>query len=63
MSYVLADFPKADMEWKDALLDACARALPFLAASDDERFQTDVLRLAPAPKSDPRKGNDSKPAG
>ena len=55
MGYVLADFPKADQDWRDALLDACARAAGFLAAGDDERFQTEVLRLAPAPKSDPRK--------
>lgn len=55
MNYVLADFPKADLDWRNALLDACSRALGFLALDDDERFQTEVLRLAPAPKSDPRK--------
>ena len=38
----------------DDLIDACARALPFLAAGEDERFQTEVSRLAPAPKHDPR---------
>ena len=57
MPHVLADFAKAETEWKDALLDACARALHFLAAGDDERYQTEVLRLAPSPKSDPRKAN------
>lgn len=55
MSYVLADFAKAEADWKAALLDACARALPFLISGDDERYQTEVLRLAPAPKSDPKK--------
>lgn len=55
MPYVLSDFPKAETEWRDRLLDAMARALPFLAAGEDERFQTEVMRLAPAPKSDPRK--------
>ncbi len=55
MNYVLADFPKADQEWLKALLDACARAVNYLAAGDDERYQTEVLRLAPAPKNDPRK--------
>lgn len=55
MNYVLADFPKADQDWIKALLDACARAANYLAAGDDERYQTEVLRLAPAPKSDPRK--------
>ena len=55
MNYVLADFPKADQEWMKALLDACARAANHLASGDDERYQTEVLRLAPAPKNDPRK--------
>lgn len=54
MPYVLADFPKADQKWLEDLIDACARALSFLAAGEDERFQTEVLRLAPAPKHDPR---------
>lgn len=54
MPYVLSDFPKAETQWRDALLEAVSRALPFLAAGEDERFQTEVLRLAPAPKSDPR---------
>ena len=52
MNYVLADFPKADQEWMKALLDACARAANYLVAGDDERYQTEVLRLAPAPKND-----------
>ena len=55
MPYVLSDFPRTETEWRDALLEAMARALPFLAAGEDERFQTEVMRLAPAPKSDPRK--------
>jgi len=54
MPYVLADFPKVDQKWLEDLIDACARALPFLVAGEDERFQTEVLRLAPAPKNDPR---------
>lgn len=54
MPYVLADFHKADQKWLEDLIDACARALPYLAAGEDERFQTEVLRLAPAPKHDPR---------
>jgi PTH1 family peptidyl-tRNA hydrolase len=56
-SYVLSDFAKADEPWIDTLLDACAKALPHLLAGDDERFQTEVLRLAPAPKTDPRNPN------
>ena len=56
MPYVLADFPKFETAWRDAMLGACATALPHLAAGRDERFQTEVMRLAPAPKSDPKQG-------
>jgi len=52
--YVLSDFAKADRPWLTALIDACVRAAPFLAAGEDERYQAEVLRLAPAPKLDPR---------
>lgn len=55
MPYVLADIPKAEADWVDALLRASSEALPHLIAGDDERYQTEVMRLAPAPKSDPRK--------
>ncbi|MEO0755114.1 MAG: hypothetical protein AAFY85_09995, partial [Pseudomonadota bacterium] len=41
-----------------SLLNAISRSVTYLVDGDDERFQTEVLRLAPAPKSDPR-----KPAG
>jgi len=54
MPYVLGDFHKADKVWLEPLLDAVADALPFLAAGDDERYQAEVLRLAPAAKSDPK---------
>ncbi len=53
--YVLNDFAKAEQPWVKALLEACADALPFLAAGDDQRYQAEVLRLAPSPKADPRK--------
>ncbi len=53
--YVLSSFAKAEQPWVEALLGACAEALPFLAAGDDERYQAEVMRLAPAPKADPRK--------
>jgi PTH1 family peptidyl-tRNA hydrolase len=52
--HVLSDFHKADKVWLDPLLDAVADALPFAAAGDDERYQAEVMRLAPAPKADPR---------
>jgi PTH1 family peptidyl-tRNA hydrolase len=53
-SYVLSDFAKADAAWIDPLADACAEAITFLASGEDERYQTEVMRLAPAPKGDPR---------
>ena len=54
MPHVLGDFHKADQPWLNALLQACADALPFAAAGDDERYQGEVMRLAPAPKFSPR---------
>ena len=51
---VLSDFSKADREWFEPLQKAISDALPYLAADDDERFQTEVMRLAPAPKHDPK---------
>lgn len=55
MPHVLADFPKSEHNWRDNLLDAAARSIGFLVAGDDERYQTEVMRLAPAPKFDTRK--------
>ncbi len=55
MSHVLSDFHKADKVWLDPMLETIADCLPFAAAGDDERFQAEVLRLAPAVKADPRK--------
>jgi PTH1 family peptidyl-tRNA hydrolase len=56
--YVLSDFHKADAEWVSAMLDAVARAAPFLVKGEDEKFQGEVMRLAPAAKADPRKPID-----
>jgi len=52
--YVLSDFHKVDKDWVPALLEACAEAAPLLAAGDDEKYQTEVMRLAPADKANPR---------
>ena len=54
MGHVLSDFHKVDALWTTALLAACAEAAPLLAAGDDERYQAEVMRLAPADKLDPR---------
>jgi PTH1 family peptidyl-tRNA hydrolase len=53
--YVLSDFHKADGEWVARLIEAVAKAAPMLAKSEDEKFQGEVMRLAPATKADPRK--------
>ena len=53
-AWVLSDFHKADQPWVRALNHAIADALPFLALGDDDRFQAEVMRLAPAPKFSPR---------
>jgi len=53
-AHVLGDFAKADQPWLEAMLNACADALPFAIKGDDERYQGEVMRLAPAPKFSPR---------
>ncbi|HYD29013.1 aminoacyl-tRNA hydrolase [Brevundimonas sp.] len=52
--YVLSDFHKADQPWLEAMLSAAADALPFALVGDDDRYQAEVMRLAPAPKFSPR---------
>jgi peptidyl-tRNA hydrolase, PTH1 family len=53
--HVLSDFHKADAIWVEALTKACADAAPLLASGEDEKYQAEVMRLAPAEKRDPRK--------
>jgi PTH1 family peptidyl-tRNA hydrolase len=38
-------------------VEAAAEAAPLLAAGEDERYQAEVLRLAPATKLDPKASN------
>lgn len=54
MGHVLSDFHKVELPWVKALCEACAEALPMLIAGEDERYQAEVMRLAPAEKLDPR---------
>ena len=56
MGHVLSDFHKVDQAWVNTLCNACADALPLLALGEDEKYQTEVMRLAPADKLDPRQG-------
>jgi PTH1 family peptidyl-tRNA hydrolase len=51
---VLSDFHPLERPAVDKMLAACLEALPFLAGGMDERYQGEVMRLAPAPKGDPR---------
>jgi PTH1 family peptidyl-tRNA hydrolase len=52
--YVLGDFHKADQAWLEALLRALADAAPLLVKGEDEKYQAEVMRLAPAEKIHPR---------
>ena len=54
MGHVLSDFHKVEQAWVNALCNACADALPLLLAGKDEKYQAEVMRLAPADKADPR---------
>ena len=49
--HVLSDFHKVETDWVAKLLDAIAKSAPMLAAGDDEKFQGEVMRLAPAEKA------------
>ena len=50
MPHVLGDFHKAEQPWLDAMLQACADALPFAIAGDDERYQGCLLYTSPSPR-------------
>jgi PTH1 family peptidyl-tRNA hydrolase len=52
--HVLSDFFKVEQPFVEDLLRACADAAPLLAAGADEKYQNEVLRLAPAEKVDPK---------
>jgi PTH1 family peptidyl-tRNA hydrolase len=54
MGHVLSDFHKVEAQWVRDLTAACAEAASLLAAGEDERYQAEVMRLAPAVKLDPR---------
>ncbi len=56
--HVLSDFHKVEREWVEKLLDAVAKGAPMLARGEDDKYQAEVMRLAPAAKADPRKRKD-----
>jgi len=48
-SYVLSDFPKAELDWVERTVNAVADAVPYLVEGDDAGFMTRVAYLAPPP--------------
>ena len=61
--HVLSGFHKADLKWVEPLIQALADSAPLLAAGEDEKYQTEVMRLAPAEKVDPRKASRGQESG
>lgn len=55
--YVLRDFPKAEFQWLNPMLDAIAEAAPYLAKNDDAGFmnKVSVILKPPVKKPDPKK--------
>jgi peptidyl-tRNA hydrolase, PTH1 family len=51
--WVLSDFTKSDKIWIESLTRACVKAIPLLFSGDQDKYQNEVMRLAPAPKIDP----------
>jgi PTH1 family peptidyl-tRNA hydrolase len=61
--HVLSDFHKVDQAWVADLLRAVADAAPLLAAGEDEKYQAEVMRLAPAEKADTRQNRNRDQGG
>ena len=49
--HVLSDFSKSEHDWRDKMLDALVKAAPMLVHGEDDKYQAEVLRLAPAEKA------------
>ncbi len=54
LGHVLGDFAKSEQDSIARLCAAIAEAAPLLAAGEDDKFQAEIARLAPAPKFNPR---------
>ena len=52
--HVLSDFAKTDALWVEKLIDAVTKAAPMLVNGEDDKYQAEVMRLAPAEKSPSR---------
>ena len=49
--HVLSDFAKSDHDWLNKLLAALVKAAPMLVHGEDDKYQAEVMRLAPAEKA------------
>ena len=57
--HVLSDFAKTDALWVEKLIDAVTKAAPMLVKGEDDKYQAEVMRLAPAEKSPSRAKPDT----
>jgi PTH1 family peptidyl-tRNA hydrolase len=55
--HVLSDFHKVEQQGVTNLLDAVVKAAPLLVRGEDDKYQAEVMRLAPAEKA----GGRAKP--
>ena len=58
--HVLSDFHKVEQAWVSGLLHAGSAPAPLLPAGEDENYQAEVMRLAPADKADTRQARQGR---
>ncbi|MEQ8196248.1 MAG: aminoacyl-tRNA hydrolase [Rhodospirillales bacterium] len=63
LNYALRDFPKADEEWVEKLLDAVAEHFPLLVKGDDSGFMSRVAQATNPPKPKSPRGESEEPDG
>lgn len=61
LGHVLGDFSKDEEPVVARLCSAIAEAAPLLAAGEDDKYQAEIARLAPAPKFNPRQRASQAP--
>lgn len=59
LRYVLRDFPRADLEWLDPLLEAVAESLPLLLKGRESDFMSHVAMRMKPPKPPRARGADT----
>ncbi len=60
-SHVLGNFSTSDAAWLDPLLDAVAKAAPFIVNGDDNAFMNECARIRRATGDSPEGGNHEEP--